>query len=158
MNKNILLWIMILIVSINVVLAALPLDELFYPVSGEEKELCSRKLTTSFETDDENYNRESYFTVFMQTSVTLQATKKKTAEDYLYEVSWFVRMVDDIDGAVEIEIEQYNGEVWKDYASKELSSNEEWVDYKAEYTDANITKMKIKLGKYEYVTNVVEID
>lgn len=151
--KKLILWLFIGILSLQMVLSSLPLDELFYPVTKSEIELCQRGTTLDFG-EGEGYSATNFMKLFLQTSATLQATKKYTPDGILYEYSWYIKANGDYD----VIIEYLEGNTWKEYAKRKLVSEAVWSDYKAEYSQINMTKMRIKFGTQTYVTNIVELE
>lgn len=154
MKKSLIILLLILI-STSIVFSAKSFDELFYPLTRPERNLCENSITTRFELSGKDA-QEKFFNIFLTTSSTLQASKKQTPENYLYEISWYLFNPDD--ETIEAKIYYYDGVSWKLYAEKKILSDKAWMEYRAEYSNINMSKMKLSVDSYDLITNVIEVN
>ena len=151
--KKITIILLLLLLSTTIVFSAKPFSELFYPVSREEKRLCSSGITTRFEFDSD-VSEEKFFNIFLSTGATLQAYKKTTPEDYLYEISWYFKNTKEVQ---EIKIEYFDGFSWKQYDAKRVPKDQVWTEYRAEYSEIDMQKFRFVASDLTLTTKVVEV-
>lgn len=155
MIKKIIFTVLLILISINLVWGYTSLQELFYPVSNNDIQVCGDGLSTDFNYVDMETNREKDIlsVAYFGTSITIQAEKTDLEDGFLYEFSWYVRPDSTLNFNVSYFSETENK--WIQLDSKRVSEGTSWAMYKPIYLNDEITQAKINYNTYELITNVV---